>query len=115
MGMWIKWCLGGNKAKKVKETKKLLTRSKKLTIGRCSAHRLQQFCAYFKNNFLSKPARALLPAYLLAGQLFVRREAFPAQDGADGMLSALTYICQYSNIIFINALFQQVLAVGILF
>lgn len=47
VGMWMKWYLGGNKPKKVEETTKLLSVSKKLITGRCSAHRLQQFCTHF--------------------------------------------------------------------
>lgn len=52
---------------------------------------------------------------LLAGQLFVHGESFPVQGGAESLQHMLTYICQYSKIIFLIAIFQQVLPVGIFF
>lgn len=63
----------------------------------------------------SKSCTHITPNYLLAGQLFVHGESFPAQGGAESLQCVLTYICQYSKIIFIIAVFQQVLPVGILF
>lgn len=52
--------------------------------------------------------RALLPAYLLVGQLSVYREAFPAQGAVNVMQCVLTFIYECSNSIFIVAMFQQV-------
>lgn len=83
--MDVKWYLGGNKPKKVEETTKLLTMSKKLITGRYSAHRLQQFCTYFKKYFSFKAGKSSTSCFLVVGQIFVPRKVFPAQGGVNAL------------------------------